>query len=291
MMRCELAENMNLKMNPKTTLSISLILLLTFFSLHGCYTNRLLNEVEITPEQQQPSSTLDFASIKDISKRKQAFFDALRPQIEEENKRLSALRSYIQQHDMSKPSGQLRQLAAQYRIKTDTQHLKQALLEKVDAIPQSLVLAQAAIESAWGTSRFATQGNNLFGQWCFSPGCGIIPAQRPAGAHHEVKQFDSPAQSIQSYMLNLNSHPAYATLRKNRLTLRNSNEAPNGCFLAEGLIDYSERKEQYIASLKQLIRVNSLEDRLSPYCKKPPTPIVSANLEEIPASPQPSEKE
>ena len=257
-----------MSMNPKITLSVTLTFLLIFFSFHITYSQYLLNNLD---NSSATASTLppmpDFAAIKDIKQRKHAFFDYLTPHIRQQNSKIKALRRYIQKQNSNKPSTKIKQLAQQYRLPINDTDLKQSLLTNIDTIPPSLVLAQAAIESAWGTSRFATKGNNYFGQWCFTAGCGLVPTQRASGSHHEVRRFASPEDSIASYMLNLNSHPAYKQLRTNRLTLRNNNETANGCFLAEGLIKYSERKTIYVNSLKQLMRTNKLEEKQSEYCK------------------------
>jgi Bax protein len=259
-------------MNPKITLAISLSLLLTFFIIHVSVTRHILDRTQETSTTSQPeiwqADIPNFAAIIDIKARKRAFFDYLSPLIQAENTKIQELRRYIRKQNMQSPSAQIKQLAMQYRLKPTDTKIKQSLLSKIDSIPSSLVLAQAAIESAWGTSRFAVKGNNLFGQWCFSKGCGLVPSQRGHGQHHEVKRFQSPAESIASYMHNLNSHPSYAVLRDNRFTLQKNGDTVNGCFLAEGLIEYSERKLAYVESLKQLIRVNSLEDKKSDYCKK-----------------------
>lgn len=258
-------------MNPKIKLMISLILLLTFFTVHTSVSHYVLQQQESSPVAIQTDSTPNFAAIDDVKHRKQAFFDYLTPYITKENNRIQEIRKHIgkiSKQDMQPPSAKVKQLAIKYRIQANNPQLKQRLLAKIDIIPPSLVLSQAAIESAWGTSRFAKQGNNFFGQWCFTKGCGLVPSKRPHGSHHEVKRFTTPQASIASYMLNLNSHPAYKTLRDKRAAQRKRNEAINGCFLAEGLLEYSERKGDYVQSLKQLMRTNQLESKQSPYCKK-----------------------
>lgn len=227
-------------MNPKVTLAISLSLLLTFFIIHVSVTRHILDRTQETSTTSQPeiwqADIPNFAAITNIKARKQAFFDYLSPFIHAENTKIQELRQYIHKQNMQSPSARIKQLAMQYRLKPTDMQIKQSLLSKVDSIPSSLVLAQAAIESAWGTSRFAVKGNNLFGQWCFSKGCGLVPSQRGHGQHHEVKRFQSTAESIASYMQNLNSHPSYAVLRDNRFALLKNGDAVNGCFLAEGLI-------------------------------------------------------
>lgn len=133
------------------------------------------------------------------------------------------------------------------------------LLRRLDIIPADLALAQAAIESAWGRSRFAREGNNYFGQWCFSKGCGIVPEKRPAGARYEVQRFDSPAESVAGYMRNLNSHPRYTELRLIREKARAENANISGWQLAGGLHGYSAIGDTYIHTLRVLIRANQLE--------------------------------
>ncbi|MCH2098860.1 MAG: glucosaminidase domain-containing protein, partial [Pseudomonadales bacterium] len=132
------------------------------------------------------------------------------------------------------------------------------LLACVDVIPPSLVLAQAATESAWGTSRFARKANNLFGEWCFTAGCGLVPNHRSQGATHEVERFATVSASIDSYFHNLNSHPAYAELRAIRARAREAAATISGADLAAGLMLYSERGEDYVDELRQIIRVNDL---------------------------------
>jgi Bax protein len=132
------------------------------------------------------------------------------------------------------------------------------LLRRVDTIPPALVLAQAANESGWGTSRFAREGNNLFGQWTFKPGSGIVPKGRPSGATYEVRKFPSLYQSIRSYMNNLNRHGAYRKLREIRYELRKSGQPVSGMELAKGLLKYSQRGEEYIREIQVMIRQNKL---------------------------------
>lgn len=133
------------------------------------------------------------------------------------------------------------------------------LLRRLDIIPADLALAQAAMESAWGESRFAQEGNNYFGQWCFTEGCGLVPAKRPAGARYEVQQFESPAESVAGYMRNLNSHPRYTELRLMRERAR-ANDAPvSGHELAGGLHGYSAIGDTYIRTLRIVMRANQFD--------------------------------
>ena len=124
----------------------------------------------------------------------------------------------------------------------------------------SLALAQAAKESGWGTSRFAREANNLFGEWCFDPGCGLVPQNRRDGYRHEVEAFRTPADSVISYVRNLNTHDRYRSFRLERAKLRKAGIEVSGMLLAEELADYSEGRDDYIKDIKHLIRVNKLAD-------------------------------
>lgn len=135
-----------------------------------------------------------------------------------------------------------------------------ALLPHVDEVPRSLALAQAAKESAWGTSRFATDANNYFGQRCYSKGCGLVPGSRPSGAKFEVRRFDSAMASVTSYMNNINSHPEYAGFRDYRARQRAANLPLSGIQAAEQLTQYSERRQAYVDEIQSLIHFNHLDE-------------------------------
>jgi Bax protein len=150
------------------------------------------------------------------------------------------------------------------------------LLQRVDTIPPALVLAQAANESSWGTSRFAQLGNNLFGEWTFKPGTGIVPAGRPPGKTYEVRKFFSLYESIRSYMNNLNSHGAYRNLREIRAELRKSGQQVTGTALAIGLLKYSQRGEEYIREIQAMIRQNKLARTNTAFLRQPRTEILTS---------------
>ena len=135
-----------------------------------------------------------------------------------------------------------------------------ALLAHLGPIPPSLVLAQAALESGWGTSRFAQQANNLFGVWV-KAGYGLTPLERVEGATHEVAYYPSLAASVASYMRNLNRHPSYEPLRRLRRDIEAQGRLPKGVELAQGLEHYSARGPQYIDEIESIIVRNRL-DRL-----------------------------
>ena len=244
-------------------LIIALIIIGGFLVIHYLITQQLATTAP-SARKAPPAKLPDFAAINNVKKRKQAFFEYLRPLIRAENQRLAELRDSLDNLE----GDELAALAELYDIPPDSNDLVARLKKRVDQIPESLVLAQAAIESAWGTSRFARQGNNLFGQWCFTDGCGIVPQARATNASHEVRRFNSPAGSVRSYMHNLNSHRAYAKVRSQRAAQRSRNEPLSGCYLAEGLESYSEKGAKYVGMVKSMIRINKLEAQKA-YCRRP----------------------
>ena len=159
----------------------------------------------------------------------------------------------------------LTELAVKYKVLESTSERLDSdafpeLLLRVDVVPPSLSLAQAASESGWGTSRFAAQGNSLFGQWTW--GKGLKPAEQRSSqlGDYRVAAFDSTAKAAYSYTLNLNTALAYRDLRLKRADLRRQNLRISGTVLAETLLNYSERGQAYVNDLKALIRNNRLDD-------------------------------
>ena len=127
-----------------------------------------------------------------------------------------------------------------------------ALLERVNAIPVSIILAQGALESYWGSSRFSREGNSIFGMWTWKTP-GIVPARRDEGKTHKVKSYDSILASVRAYQLTLNRLEPYETFRK----LRRFTDDP--LILADGLELYSERGQEYVEEIKQVILFNNLQ--------------------------------
>jgi Bax protein len=131
-------------------------------------------------------------------------------------------------------------------------------LYRLDVIPAGLVLGQAAYESGYGTSRFASQGNALFGQWTYG-GKGLVPEQQRTDlGDHRIAAYDWPFDSVRAYFLNLSSHPAYEDFRRLRADQRATGRPLNSMVLADGLIAYSERGQKYVDTLKGIMRVNNL---------------------------------
>tara|TARA_Y100001968_G_scaffold330464_1_gene382428 strand:- start:559 stop:1668 length:1110 start_codon:yes stop_codon:yes gene_type:complete len=135
-----------------------------------------------------------------------------------------------------------------------------SLLKRVDIVPPSLALAQAAEESGWGTSRFAREGNALFGQRAYREHKkGIIPKNRPNGSKFRVRAFDRLIDGVKAYAHNLNSHFAYQDFRDRRANLRAKNDSIDGYKLAGSLVRYSERGEDYIDTIRVIMRENALQ--------------------------------
>jgi len=130
---------------------------------------------------------------------------------------------------------------------------------RMDIVPVSLAIAQAAKETGWGTSRFALEGNALFGQWTWS-GDGIKPAGAESDTKHKVMKFKVLKASVRAYQRNLNTHSSYKNFRQLRAQLRDESEKLDSLLLADQLDSYAETGEEYTKILKQIIKQNSLQD-------------------------------
>ena len=133
------------------------------------------------------------------------------------------------------------------------------LLMRVDIIPISLALAQSAIESGWGTSRYSREGNAVFGQYTFDETKGLKPKDRNENDEFFIKKFPNLSESVRSYLKNINTHLAYADFREERKKLRMSGENLSGYKLVNFLKDYSERRESYIKDVKEIISSNNFQ--------------------------------
>lgn len=135
-----------------------------------------------------------------------------------------------------------------------------ALLARVDVIPPSLALAQSAEESGWGTSRFAHEGNALFGQrvWRGNGQDGMVPKQREDGQTFRVKAFDYLIDGVKSYVRNLNTHRAYRGFRRQRHELRLKGAPLDGLLMVDNLKSYSQRGDKYVETIRTLIETNNL---------------------------------
>lgn len=218
------------------------------------------------PEFPEKSAELpDFTAIRNVERKKHRFFEFVGNLLWVENMRirreryrlLKLFRAFRRGDPLSdRETKWLRSLCGKYRESfgdgADAELFRNLLL-KVDIIPVELGVAQAANESAWGTSRFAWVGKNLFGQWCFEKGCGLVPMRRSPGATHEVKAYPSPLLSVRDYMNNLNSHPAYHEFRILRYKQRLNRSDLDGRALAQGLLAYSGIGQEYVSRLRSIM--------------------------------------
>jgi len=153
------------------------------------------------------------------------------------------------------------ELADEYWVDVDDKSFKQIigeLLIKIDEVPPSLVVAQAINESGWGRSRFAREANNLFGMWCYTPGCGLVPERRRANDKHEVKRYASIQASVDEYLRNINRNKAYVELRALRAEQRQRLQPLSGDYLAQGLRRYSSIGAEYVNRIRNIIRTREL---------------------------------
>ncbi len=206
-----------------------------------------------------------------IENKKRIFFRSLAPLILRGNEwinrdrdRLGEIRSIFNKGDSLTTVDRIWVLKLADLYKTDhdggvTVPLLDQLWEKVDIVPPSLALAQGAEESGWGTSRFAAEGNAIYGQWTWGQQAIVPAAQRKELGNYGIKAFESLQESVCGYMLNLNTHRAYASLRLKRAELRKSGQKVTGSVLAGELGNYSERGEEYVKTLKDMMEYNRLE--------------------------------
>ena len=203
----------------------------------------------------------EIKSIGNTKKRKNMFIKIILPLIVKENtkiridrKRLFDILSKNSNTDIEKKW--LEKKYKQYGVKkNDLSSLK----IRMDVIPVSLAIAQAAKETGWGTSRFALKGNALFGQWTWS-GDGLKPKNAEEGKDHKVMKFHSLQLSVRAYLRNLNTHSSYKDLRKARTDFRNKNKPLDSLILSEYLDKYAETGNQYVEVLKKIIDQNNLKD-------------------------------
>ena len=214
--------------------------------------------VVIQPNTGMTASELNMNEIKNVDEKKKRFFNFMRPIIDEENAKILKLRNkLITAKEQNNNKDFVAHIAKTYSVNWQQEDKDwEKLLERVDAISLELSLAQSAAESAWGQSRFAKQGNNFFGQWCYSKGCGMVPSKRDRGASHEVTKFNSVNDSVRSYIKTLNTGRAYTLLRKIRRDNRAAGKKSDAHAQAAGLIKYSQRRSAYVKEIRRLIQIN-----------------------------------
>ena len=214
-----------------------------------------------------------------VDVKKEMFYRCLLPLVAHANAMVLDRRDRLAQADDELARGEalaaadierLRQMAVLLRIRTaeeaeavtEAAEWREVIAEalyRLDVIPPGLALAQAATESGWGTSRFAVEANALFGQWTFG-GEGLAPSQqRKELGDYRIAAFEWPFDSVRGYFLNLSSHPAYEDFRRIRAELKAAGKPLSSLALADGLLRYSERGQEYVDELKGIIRTNHFD--------------------------------
>ncbi|MBI9030594.1 glucosaminidase domain-containing protein [bacterium] len=203
----------------------------------------------------------DFSKIRSITKRKKMFIDFMSLIIKTENDEVLLNRIRIEElskkNDLTKDDFNfINNIEKVYLMDISETYQDvdwDELLHRVDIVPVDLAITQAAIESGWGTSGFALEANNLYGQWTYKVGSGIVPKRRDNGHTHEIAKFSSVNDSVKKYMLNLNTNRAYSNFRNLRAELRNMNTELCGVKLSEGLVNYSGIGDEYIIMINSII--------------------------------------
>ena len=203
----------------------------------------------------------DLKKIKSTNKRKETFIKIVMPLILIENEKIIEDRKKLfkilgKQSNTMGEKVWLKRRFKDYDIKgEDISELKLRL----DIIPTSIAIAQAAKESGWGTSRFALEGNAMYGQWTWG-GDGIEPSQKDKKKEHKILKFPKLQSSVSAYMKNLNTHRGYSEFRKERSKIREKNKTVQGIDLVEYLYNYAQTGSEYVKILKKIIVQNDLTD-------------------------------
>ena len=227
----------------------------TNYNLKDVRKNKLVKPVALTLLPQE------IKMIENTKKRKEFFIQIVLPLIVKENNNIridrKTLFSVINKSNNSVAEKQwLEKKYKQYGVKSgDLSSLK----VRMDEIPVSLAIAQAAKETGWGTSRFAQEGNALFGQWTWS-GEGLKPKDADSDQGHKVMKFNVLQASVRAYQRNLNTHRTYREFRKARAELRDLNKPLDSMELSKYLNKYAETGNQYVEVLQKIIKQNNLKD-------------------------------
>ena len=203
----------------------------------------------------------DLDNLQSVQLKKETFIKIVLPLIVAENEKIvddrEKLKVLIEKKFTSDAEKQwLRQKLLEYKVKKGN---LDELLVRMDMIPVSIALAQAAKESGWGTSRFALEGNAIFGQWTWD-GQGIAPLKRDGDKNHKILKFPILRASVKAYKNNLNTHKSYLKFREKRKSLRNKNKNITGLALTDTLKNYAQTGSEYTKILNQIITQNRLSD-------------------------------
>ncbi len=203
----------------------------------------------------------DLKKIKSTNKRKDTFIKIVMPLILSENEKILEDRKKLfrilgKQSNTMGEKVWLKRRFKDYDIKgEDIAELKL----RMDIVPTSIAIAQAAKESGWGTSRFALEGNAMYGQWTWG-GEGIEPSKKDKEKEHKILKFPKLQSSVAAYMKNLNTHRGYSEFRDKRSKIREKKQEVNGLDLVDYLYNYAQTGSEYVKTLKIIIQQNNLND-------------------------------
>ena len=203
----------------------------------------------------------DLNNLQSVQLKKETFIKIVLPLIVAENEKILDDREKLKIISKKKFTTELekqwlRQKLLEYKVKKGDIN---QLMIRMDIIPVSIALAQAAKESGWGTSRFALEGNAIFGQWTWD-GQGIAPLKRDSDKNHKILKFPILRASVKAYKNNLNTHKSYVKFRDKRRKLREKNLVITGLVLSDTLKSYAQTGSEYTKILNQIITQNSLTD-------------------------------
>ena len=206
----------------------------------------------------------DLDEISSVKLKKETFIKIILPLVAAENQKILndryKLVKILKKREKTRTKKEklwLNKKSKEYKVKKEGDYLE--LQKRMDIIPISIALAQAAKESGWGTSRFALEGNAIFGQWTWT-GKGIAPLDRSKEKSHKILRFPILRASVKAYKNNLNSHKSYKDFREKRFLLRKKNKTISGLKLIQTLDNYAETGKEYTKILGQIIEQNSLTD-------------------------------
>ena len=203
----------------------------------------------------------DLDNLQSVQLKKETFIKIVLPLIVAENEKILDDREKLKVLSEKKFTSDLekqwmRQKLLEYKVKKGN---LDELMRRMDMIPVSIALAQAAKESGWGTSRFALEGNAIFGQWTWD-GQGIAPLKRDGDKNHKILKFPILRASVKAYKNNLNTHKSYLKFREKRNSLREKNKKITGLALTGTLKNYAQTGSEYTKILNQIITQNRLSD-------------------------------
>ena len=202
----------------------------------------------------------DLDTIRSNTQKKETFLQILLPLVVAENEKIKKDRKFLQkilkENESKKNKNWINKKYKEYRVSDKN---IDELMTRMDIIPTSIALAQAAKESGWGTSRFALEGNAIFGQWTWN-GIGMAPLDKDKNENHKILKFPLLRASVKAYITNLNTHSGYKGFRKKRLELRSNNKSLSGLDLIHELENYAQTGKEYTKVLEQIIKQNDLDE-------------------------------